>query len=474
MRMWGPINVFDEGEEESIHRTILRILDEVGVCVESEQILERLAQAGGRIDRKNMRACFSSEFMERFIGESEVFDWDSAQPRVWGVVGMYCGYYLDPETDRYEPWTVRTMLRYAKIAHYLEHTNGEISYAFPVEGVPNEVLVPFFHYLALKFTGRSACSLNNVRWCPLVLEMCETAADALGVPAGKLFNGHIHLISPLKLGREEARIFTFFAERGLRVGIGNMSSAGGTAPVTLAGAIALHLAQGMFINILMRAYFGQKHIGLGCSISPLDMRTAMYAYGRPEKEICNVAMAQMARRYGASYAGHGGLCDAKRPGAEAAFQKAMNSIPTLMACGHTAIDCGLLSVDEVFSPIQMVIDDEMVSALGRFARGFEVNEDTLAFDLIKEVGPGGWFLDAEHTARHFRAEQWEPRLFTRQMFAAWERSGAKSEVDLATETYCDIARREPLPVRIPDSGERALLDIIRRGTGVEIQPVEPE
>lgn len=129
--------------------------------------------------------------------------------------------------------------------------------------------------------------------------MCEAVADELGVGIPEIFHGHIHLISPLKLGHEEARIFTFFAERGLRIGIGNMSSAGGTAPVTLAGAIAIHLAQGMFINILRRAYFGDMRISLGCSISPLDMRTGMYPYGRPEKEMCNVAMAQMARRYGA-------------------------------------------------------------------------------------------------------------------------------------------------------------------------------
>ena len=132
------------------------------------------------------------------------------------------------------------------------------------------------------------------------------------------------MISPLKIAREQARTFDFFAEHGLRVGIQHMVSAGGTAPVTLAGAIALFLAEDICINIINRAYFGDRSILLGCSISPLDMRTCVYTFGRPEKEMCNVAMAQMARRYGARYIGHCGHTDAKRPSVEAGFQKALN------------------------------------------------------------------------------------------------------------------------------------------------------
>ena len=282
------------------------------------------------------------------------------------------------------------------------------------------------------------------------------------------------MISPLKIGLQEARIFTFFAERGLRVGIQHMVSAGGSAPVTLAGALALFLAEDMFINIIQRAYFEDRTISLGCAISPLDMRTLAYPFGRPEKEMCNVAMAQMARRYGASYIGHCGHADAKRPSVEAGFQKALNSIPTLMASGRAAIRCGLLSADEVHSPIQMIIDDEIVGALLHFMRGVEVSEKTLAFDVIREVGPGGNFLGTDHTASHFRTEFWEPRLFAREILAGWQRSGGKTDADIAMDVYRDIMRREPLPVRISETLERGLLDVIHRATGVVIQPVEPE
>jgi trimethylamine--corrinoid protein Co-methyltransferase len=474
MRIWGPIRVFDEREEDMIHRTMLRILDEVGVVVESEAILGRLAGVGARVDRAAQRAFFAPGLVGRFIADSERFDWEGVEPSVNGTAGVYHGYYLNPDTDEYEPWTLPTLMRYLKVAHHLEHTNGFISVTFGIRGVPQQALEPFFHYLAFKLHGHSAAGATDVRRCPCILEMCEAAASELGDDGRKLFRGVIYMISPLKLGHQEAEVFTFFADRGIRTGIGHMLSAGGTAPVTLAGALALNIAQDLFANIVQRAYFGGRGLGLGCAVSPLDMRTGMYCYGRPEQQMANVALAQMARRYGVAFWGHCGLSDAKRPSVEAGFQKALGSIPTLMACGRTYISTGLLSVDEVFSPVQMIIDDEMVSALQRFARGFEVNEETLAFDLIKEVGPGGNFLATEHTARHFRTELWEPRLFTREMLPGWQRHGSKTDVDLAKEVYRDLIRREPMPSRISDALERRLLGVIRKATGVSLSPAKPE
>ena len=152
----------------------------------------------------------------------------------------------------------------------------------------------------------------------------------------------------------------------------------------------------------------------------------------------------------------------------------MTSIPTLLASGRTAIRGGLLAGDQGHSPIKMLVDDEIVSMLKRFVRGFEVGEETLAFDTMQAVGPGGNFLDTENTLRHYRSEFWEPHLFSRDTLAGWQRSGEKIDTDIAMEIYRDIVQRAPLPVRISDGLERRLLDIIHKATDVRIRPVEPE
>ncbi len=473
MRMWGKVKFLDDHEEELIHRTMLRILDEVGVMVEDDEMLKKLEEFGGRVDWAKKRVTFSPEFMEKFISESEKFDWESAKPRIRARAYVMFGYYLNPDTNEYEPWTLRTILRYLKVAHYLKYTGGAANYAIPVDDIPHQALVLLFHYLAFKFNARSAASLT-LDMAPYILEMCEAAAEELNAPINDFFIGHFQMLSPLRIGSEEAKVFNFFAKHGIKVRIQHMVSAGGTAPATLAGALALFLAEDMFINIVNRAYFGEKTLSIGCAISPLDMRTGMYPFGRPEKEMCNVVMAQMARRYGAQFTGHCGHTDAKRPSVEAGFQKALTSLPTLLVSGRTAIRSGLLSGDQVHSPIQMIIDDEIVGVLHRFVRGFEINEETVAFDVIKEVGPGGQFLDTDHTLLHFRNEFWEPVLFARETFEGWRRGGEKVDEDLALDIYHDIVKRDPLPVRISEGLERKLLDIIRKATGVEIEPVEPE
>ena len=101
--MWGPIRVFDEREEDLIHRTTLRILDEVGLIVESQEILERLAETGGRIDSDAMRVTFAPEFTEAFIAESEDFDWLAGKPDLdpcseppvlYTVWGNFCNSFI--------------------------------------------------------------------------------------------------------------------------------------------------------------------------------------------------------------------------------------------------------------------------------------------------------------------------------------------------------------------------------------------
>jgi trimethylamine--corrinoid protein Co-methyltransferase len=473
MKVWGSWKLLSEQEEEILHEVTLRVLSEVGVKVESDEVLERLADFGAQVDRTKRVAFFTRRFVEDFLASSERFDWDNAEPYVGGSASIYSGYYLDPETDEFRLMTVANMLRYFKVAHHIGLSFGS-AYVFHIDEIPHEALVPFFYYFALKFTGRSSASVNNARWAPIVLEMAEAFAAEKNVPVQQVISPvHIHLVSPLRFSAEEAKIFLFFAERGLRIGVGTMSVLGSNAPVTIAGALAQHLAQNIFINILYRAYFGEKRLSFSSAISPLDMKTLMQSYGRPEKELCNVAMAQMARRYGAHFFPHTGHADAKKPGPEAGFEKALNSVPSLIACGRVGISCGLLSVDEVYSPIQLVIDREIIDALNRFVRGFEIDEATLALETIGEVGHGGVFTGTEHTAAHWKRELWMPKIFAREMFSAWREKGAKTEVDLAREICVEALKSDPLPVHISEQLERKLLSIVEKSTGAAIKPVEP-
>jgi len=100
------------------------------------------------------------------------------------------------------------------------------------------------------------------------------------------------------------------------------------------------------------------------------------------------------------------------------------------------------------SPELLVIDNEILEEGLRIARGFEVNPDTLAVDVIRKVGPGGHFLSEKHTITHMRTEQWVPKISNLQTFGAWEEAGSKDIVTLAREKVKEILathRPEPIP-----------------------------
>jgi trimethylamine--corrinoid protein Co-methyltransferase len=172
-----------------------------------------------------------------------------------------------------------------------------------------------------------------------------------------------------------------------------------------------------------------------------------------------LAMGELAKHFQAGLWASAIYPDAKTPGLEAGIQSAFNTIPAILA-GSLGIECfGILSGAEMNSPVQLVIDNEYAGALKRFARGFEVNEETLAFDLIKEIGPGGFFAGTEHTVAHYRTEHWQPTIFAREGLNAWLAGERKTAVEKARD-ICASTLKDYHPAGIDEETEKELLKVI--------------
>ncbi len=87
---------------------------------------------------------------------------------------------------------------------------------------------------------------------------------------------------------------------------------------------------------------------------------------------------------------------------------------------------------------KLVIDNEIIGMVMRAVEGIEVNDETLAFDLIKKTGPGGHFVSAGHTRKHMRSEQYVPCLSDREERSKWQAAGAINTTDRATKTVNEI------------------------------------
>ena len=111
-------------------------------------------------------------------------------------------------------------------------------------------------------------------------------------------------------------------------------------------------------------------------------------------------------------------------------------------------DVGYVGSGLILSLASIVINDELVSMVRRTLRSYEVNEETLALNVIAQVGPGGEFVTHEHTYRHFKEELWSPRLIERRKYEEWHHDGSRTYAERANEVAKQLlsgAEKKALP-----------------------------
>jgi trimethylamine---corrinoid protein Co-methyltransferase len=462
MRAAGqPYSVLSPGEVETIHASAMRILRETGMEIQNAGLLQALKDFGLPVDFQSQRVCFPTPFVERFLAEAEKHDWNTAEPAVGGTAGVYHSRFHEPQTNELVEWTEESLAYYFSLANKLPNINGAVLLG---SRMPCEApLEPLYERLyCWKYGGREGSSIYLDETCPYLYDLYQARADSLGKPIQDVFRGTVYLIPALKLGQHEAYQVEYFRNRGLRVGIGDMYAMGASAPITLAGAVTLNIAEQLALRILDWAWFGVQKLRLGGSISVMDMRTMIYPYGRPEMGMANLMMAQMARFYGAAYSGHAALSDAKLPSAESGFQKALTALPTLLACGSLWMDAGLLSIDEVCSPIQLILDNEFLSALKHMIKEFPVNEETIGLETIIQNGPGGQYLDNDHTVKYLRSAHWQPKIWSQKMLSPWLAGPRMIDVDKAREIALQEQRSFELSSSLDPQLEQDIQGIIAR------------
>jgi hypothetical protein len=178
-----------------------------------------------------------------------------------------------------------------------------------------------------------------------------------------------------------------------------------------------------------------------------DMTTTQCTYGSPEQNLGKVAMAQLARFYNIPIYSLGGGVEGKVPDAETASEAMMSMLLNGLAGATLNQSLGSMAFGMYGSPEMAVICDEQVSMIKRILDGIAVTDDTLAEDVIRQIGPGGEYLGHDHTVQYFRKELYYPRLFRRQTIDEWVQGGKKMAHQAAHEKVQQIlAKSGPVPL----------------------------
>jgi len=457
----GGLSAEDPG---TLHRATLRVLGEVGVRVEHPGVVDRLRAYGAVVGGDGQRVFLPHDLVEAAVEAQRSPQPPGRSPAVGLYCGIYNSVYLDTMSGELRPFDEPALADYIGLARRVAGPSavGMLGLPFLPASTSGSTLPLLEKLFCWKWGANPDGSVHLTALCEPLMDLFRCHADATGRALDEVFVATGYLISPLRLARPECEQLLYFAERGLRMGIGHMPSQGGSVPVSFAGAVALTVAERLFLHILELAMWGDGRLGLGSVVTTMDYRRCVSCLGRPEMHRITAALADMARFYGCDAWGGTALSDAKTPSCEAGAQKAIGTLAGALAAGSATIAAGLLAMDEVCSPVQMVMDADIAAAVNVTLARPSLDGLDAAVEEIARVGPGGSFIATDETARTYRRELWEPRTWEHLSLAGWAAAAKGSDVDRAKARALELMQAHPPTPLISEEHERELWMIVKR------------
>jgi trimethylamine--corrinoid protein Co-methyltransferase len=272
-------------------------------------------------------------------------------------------------------------------------------------------------------------------------------------------------VAPLHHDRQQMEGALEYARYGIPIDVTSEPQAGATSPVTLAGLLAQQTADVVSgITIIQLANPGNP-VWYGTCGSIMDMRVGRIAIGAVEMGLINVASAQIAHSYGIPCRGTASATDSKLLDFQAGYEKTL--VLTMAALGgvNKIFYPGTMEGALTVSKESLVLDAEIIEGVYRVLEGVDVNELTLAVDVVDAVGPGGHFLKQKHTMQFLQSEHFLPLLASRQTRERWQQTGSRTMADKAHERVDRLLADhevEPLSDKEQSELERIVREVEQR------------
>jgi len=469
----GVLRYITEEQVESIHAAALEVLERVGMSSESERIMEVFKDAGAEVDFKSKLIRIPQQLVEEAIrkapkeiilcGRNPKHDILLEGSRIYfGLGGTPTPYILDVETGKFRRPTKQDFADATRVGDALPN----LSYIMSIAGafdVPYEA--EYIHEFEAMFNNTEKPIVYSSPGADAARRVLEMASVVVGgfeeLRRRPILSLYSETASPLMFTIENENMIEF-AEASVPVTLGPMPLAGATAPVTVCGAAVIGNAESLAaLTLIQLVKQGAPTIFSGWG-GVMDPRTGRCAYGAPEFTMVTAGVnAQMAHYYGLPSFGFGGCSDSKLPDAQAGAEVMMNALMSGLSGVNLIHDCGYLAGGSVGSMEMAVICNEVVGMVSRIVRGIIVDDESLAVEVIKNVGPGGHFLSQKHTLKFVEREIYIPTIFDRRPEEIWKKAGEKSIREVAKERVKEILK-EHYPEPLPKDIKQKLADIVKK------------
>ena len=413
-----------------IHDTSMRLLDKVGVRFPESEAIAIFQEHGAKVE--NQIVYLPERLVMEALGAAPAqFILRARNPSrditIGGGETLFAPAYGAPFV-----FDLQAGKRGATLEDY--HNLARLAHALPNQDLSGHLMVEpgdappqsaYLHMLHANMVHSDKPFIGSTQGARGANHTLEMAAILFGErPQEPVAIGVVNPLSPLGYSREMAAALVAYARARQPLIIATLVMAGSTGPVTLAGALAQQNAELLAGVVLAQWISPGAPVVYGSTSTNIDMRTGALAIGGPELALMVSAHAQLARYYGLPSRAGGALTDANSPD----MQAGLESMFGLLTAVNSGIDfvlhaAGILSSYLAFSYEKFVLDDEMCGMLRRYRHGIQVTPETLAYEVIADVGPGGNFLTEEHTLERCRSEFWTPEIFERRGLDAWMGAG---------------------------------------------------
>ena len=451
---------------QTIHETSLKVLEEVGVQIDNENALNLLANAGANVNYKEklvfIPEALAKEALKKTPSEFKLYSLDGKGSiffvgnNVYFNPGSTALFMLDRETMKMRRPTSKDFIDFVRLTDALQYIHAQ-STAMVVGDVPEIVVDSYRFYLILKNSFKpivaGAFSIEGLYNMKHMLEIV-VGEEALRKKPPLLMD--VCPSPPLKWSRITSQNLIDAAKFGMPLEIIPAPQLGSTAPATLAGLLVQHNAEflsGLIISQLVNAGVPVMYSG---SPSLMDMRYGTGCVGNIEVAMLSAAYSQIAKFYGLPSGAYLGISETKIVDAQTELESSIGLIVGTLAGINCITGPGMLGFENCQSFEKLAIDNEICGMAMRLKKDIMLNDETLAFDLIKKVGPGGHFLSEKHTLKWFQIEEYiSSSVIDKTAKSSWEGAKTKDALNRA-KAYVDKILEEHYSKPLPSDVEKEL------------------
>ncbi len=431
----GSYKPLKDGDVEKIHKATMKVFENTGIQVNDERALKAFHDAGAQVDFDQKMVKATEDWIMKTIktapesitlyGREDKHNMDLDGFKVYIGTGGTATNVLDIDTGKRRPSTMEDVQKAARLVDALENIHYFVISCFPNELEKENVDVNRF-YGALRNTTKHVMggvyTKEGVRNIAKYAEMIAGSKEAL---LEKPFVSFITCVmSPLVMDKDYTDLMLTAIETGLPLATPTAPMAGSTSPGTLAGTLVQMNAEALSGVLLTQIVNPGHPVLYSCVPTTSDLRTGAFCFGSIEMGMMNAACAQLSRFYRLPNYTTAGVNEAKIPDIQSGYESMATTMLCALAGSNYIHDAaGLLESGMSISYEQYVVDNDILGMCMRAVKGIEVNDETLATEVINDVGPAGNYLSHEHTVMNMNKEFFYNKVSDRNTRARWEIEG---------------------------------------------------